>query len=69
MKKSIGTLRCRNLRCLLLRPGTSQGKSQTALSVDVEDTQDVAFPLLQKRDLKMPTKHIGRSKKVKNIIL
>ena len=69
IKKSIGTLRHANLRRLLLRPGTSQGKSQTALSVDLEDAQDVAFPLLQKRELKMPTKNIERSKEVKNIIL
>ena len=41
---------------------TSHGKSQTTLSIDVEDAPAVAFVLLRKRELKIPTKNIERSK-------
>ena len=62
MKKLTWTFRQGNLARLLLRPGTSHGKSQTTLSIDVEDAEAVAFPLLQKRELKMTTENTERSK-------
>lgn len=44
----------------ILRPGNSQWKSQTTLSIDVEDAQAAGFAWLQKRELKMATANIDK---------
>ena len=50
----------------ILRPGTSQWKPQTMLSIDVEDAKAAGLVLLWKHELKMATKNIEKKKWVKN---
>ena len=46
----------------ILRPGTSQWKSRTTLSIDVEDSEAAGFAMLRKRELKMATENIEKKK-------
>ena len=46
----------------ILRHETSQSKSQTTFSIDVEDPQAAGFAFLWKREIKMANENIEKKK-------